>query len=158
MAILRNNRILAFGEVFETSLNSSISFNVHFAVLLTCTWLNVPVAHATPTNSSAAQRSLRCAQGIHCEYMHLVLYGSFSLSSSPLCPPLFQMISAERIMGYSNIDSEAPLETLPPHEKPSPAWPEKGEIVLDDVSFRYSVDLPLVLKSLSFHIKPSEKV
>ena len=68
------------------------------------------------------------------------------------------MISAERIMGYSNLESEAPLETLPPHEKPSPVWPERGEIVLDDVSFRYSVDLPLVLKSLSFHIKPSEKV
>ena len=61
-------------------------------------------------------------------------------------------------MGYSNLESEAPLETLPPHEKPPPAWPERGEIVLDDVSFRYSVDLPLVLKSLSFHIKPSEKV
>ena len=154
MAILRKNRILAFGEVFETSLNSSNSFNVHFAVLLTCTWLNIPVAHAMPTNSNAAQRSLRCAQGIHCEYIHLVLYDS----SSPLCPPFLQMISAERIMGYSNLDSEAPLETLPPHEKPSPAWPERGEIVLDDVSFRYSVDLPLVLKSLSFHIKPSEKV
>ena len=83
---------------------------------------------------------------------------------SPLLPALLpspsspQMISAERIMGYSNLESEAPLETLPPHEKPPPAWPERGEIVLDDVSFRYSVDLPLVLKSLSFHIKPSEKV
>ena len=86
------------------------------------------------------------------------VYDFFSLSSSPLCPPFLQMISAERIMGYSNLDSEAPLETLPPHEKPSPAWPERGEIELDDVSFRYSVDLPLVLKSLSFHIKPSEKV
>ena len=61
-------------------------------------------------------------------------------------------------MGYSNLDSEAPLETLPPHEKPSPAWPERGEIVLDNVSFCYAADLPLVLKSLSFDIKASEKV
>ena len=85
-------------------------------------------------------------------------YGFFSLSFSLLWPPFLQMISAERIMGYSNLDSEAPLETLPPHEKPSPAWPERGEIVLDNVSFCYAADLPLVLKSLSFHIKASEKV
>ena len=68
------------------------------------------------------------------------------------------MISAERIMGYSQLESEAPLETLPPQEKPPPAWPKRGEVVLEDVSFRYSPDLPLVLKSLNFHIKPSEKV
>ena len=78
----------------------------------------------------------------------------------PLYPqnPSPQMISAERIMGYSQLEPEAPLETLPPQEKPPPAWPEKGEVVLEDVSFRYSPDLALVLKSLNFHIKPSEKV
>ena len=68
------------------------------------------------------------------------------------------MISAERIMGYSQLESEAPLETFPPQEKPPPVWPEKGEIVFKDVSFQYSPELPLVLKSLNFHIKPSEKV
>ena len=68
------------------------------------------------------------------------------------------MISAERIMGYSQLESEAPLETLPAQEKPPPVWPQKGEVVLEDVSFQYSPELPLVLKSLNFHIKPSEKV
>ena len=61
-------------------------------------------------------------------------------------------------MGYGQLESEAPLETLLPHEKPPPEWPKNGEIALEDVSFRYSPDLPLVLKSLSFCIKPSEKV
>ena len=68
------------------------------------------------------------------------------------------MISAERIMGYSHLDSEASLETLPPHKPPPPDWPDKGALTMEDVAFRYSDDLPLVLKNLSFSIKPSEKV
>ena len=68
------------------------------------------------------------------------------------------MISAERIMGYGQLESEAPLETIPPHKKPPPEWPERGEIVLEDVSFSYSPTLPLVLKFLCIRIKPSEKV
>ena len=68
------------------------------------------------------------------------------------------MISAERIMGYGKLESEAPLETLLPQNKPPPEWPKYGEIALEDVSFRYSPDLPLVLKSLCLCIKPAEKV
>ena len=50
MAILRNDYILAFGEVFETSLTSSNSFNVCFAILLTllilcCTWSTKSMCH-----------------------------------------------------------------------------------------------------------------
>ena len=73
-------------------------------------------------------------------------------------PIPYQMISAERIMGYGKLESEAPLETLLPQNKPPPEWPKYGEIALEDVSFRYSPDLPLVLKSLCFCIKPAEKV
>lgn len=69
-----------------------------------------------------------------------------------------QMISAERVMAYSRLDSEASLETRPPHRPPPADWPTKGELVLADVAFRYADNLPLVLKNLSFSIKPSEKV
>ena len=68
------------------------------------------------------------------------------------------MISAERVMAYSKLDPEASLETLPPHSPPPPDWPDKGSLSLEDVAFRYSDDMPLVLKNLSFSIKPSEKV
>ena len=61
-------------------------------------------------------------------------------------------------MDYSNLEPEASLETLPPNQKPHPEWPDKGRIELSDVCFRYSEDLPLVLKSLSFSIAPTEKV
>jgi ATP-binding cassette subfamily C (CFTR/MRP) protein 4 len=68
------------------------------------------------------------------------------------------MISAERIMAYSKLESEASLETTPPHQPPPSDWPSRGALVFSDVAFRYSPDLPLVLKNLSFSVKPSEKI
>ena len=62
VAVSRNDHILAFGEVFETTLtfwDSLNSFSVRFAILLTlchtycCTWLTVTKVLATPTNSNA---------------------------------------------------------------------------------------------------------
>ena len=61
-------------------------------------------------------------------------------------------------MAYGRLEPEAPLESLPPLEKPPNHWPDEGRIEFDEVSFRYSDDLPLVLKSLSFSVKPSEKM
>ena len=51
MAVSRNNHIIMFGEVFETSLMSWNSFNVCFVILLTlcCTWPTVSKVLATPT-------------------------------------------------------------------------------------------------------------
>ena len=68
------------------------------------------------------------------------------------------MISVERVMAYSKLESEASLETRPPHKPPPSDWPNKGAMSLTDVAFRYSSDLPLVLKNLSLSIKSSEKV
>ncbi len=68
------------------------------------------------------------------------------------------MVSVERVIEYSKMQSEASLETSPPHNKPPPEWPDKGGIELDNVSLRYSDDLPVVLNSLSFSVRPSEKV
>ena len=61
-------------------------------------------------------------------------------------------------MAYGRLEAEASLETRPPHPKPPTDWPDKGGLEMEEVSFRYSEDYPLVLKSLSFNIKPSEKV
>ena len=57
----------------------TLSITVHFAILLTfhTSWPSIPKAHATPTYLSNAhllvQRSLRCAWGLHCKYVNLVL-------------------------------------------------------------------------------------
>ena len=61
-------------------------------------------------------------------------------------------------MAYGRLEAEASLETRPPHPEPPTDWPDKGGLEMEEVSFRYSEDYPLVLKSLSFNIKPSEKV
>lgn len=76
-------------------------------------------------------------------------------------PPVIdsgQMVSAERLFQYSALRPEAPLDTTPPGKKPPPDWPQRGEIVLEGASLRYSEDTPTILKSLSCIIRPAEKV
>ncbi len=71
---------------------------------------------------------------------------------------ILQMVSAERVMQYGKLQSEAALETLPPKEKPPSTWPAEGGITMDGVSFRYADNLPVVLNNVSLCISPSEKV
>ena len=61
-------------------------------------------------------------------------------------------------MEYSHLEPEASLETLSPEQKPPLDWPNEGELCLEDVAFRYSHYLPLVLKNVSFSVRPSEKI
>lgn len=67
------------------------------------------------------------------------------------------MNSAERVCHYGlKLDQEAPYtiaETKPPND-----WPQKGEIEFIKTSMRYRPELPLVLKNLSFHVAPHEKI
>lgn len=66
------------------------------------------------------------------------------------------MNSAERIHYYgTQLEEEAPLHT---DVKVRDTWPEKGEIVFDDVEMRYRPNLPLVLKGLSLHVQPGERI
>ena len=60
-------------------------------------------------------------------------------------------------MQYSELDQENLAEPRS-HEKKQPGWPQMGEIEITNVSFFYSSDTPLVLKSLTCHIRPGEKV
>ncbi|KAG9689032.1 ABC multidrug transporter-like protein, partial [Aureobasidium melanogenum] len=65
------------------------------------------------------------------------------------------MNSTERIYYYgNNLDEEAPLHTV----EVRPSWPEKGEIVFDNVQMRYREGLPLVLKGLNMHVQAGERI
>lgn len=65
------------------------------------------------------------------------------------------MNSTERIHYYgTELEEEAPLHTI----EVRPTWPEKGEIVFDDVQMRYRAGLPLVLQGLSMHVKAGERI
>jgi len=68
------------------------------------------------------------------------------------------MVSTERVIGYSRIENEGSLETVLPQNKPPKSWPNEGQISLDNVAFQYSNSLPLVLKNVSFSVRPTEKV
>lgn len=67
------------------------------------------------------------------------------------------MSSVERILYYSNnIKAEAPSE-IPEKDPPAGTWPTKGAIQFRNASMRYR-DGPLVLKGVSFDVRPGEKV
>ena len=61
-------------------------------------------------------------------------------------------------MSYGKLDSEGELETVPKDKAPPLEWPDNGVIELNDMKFKYSVDHPYVLKSLSLKIESCEKV
>ncbi|XP_043656548.1 probable multidrug resistance-associated protein lethal(2)03659 [Drosophila teissieri] len=69
------------------------------------------------------------------------------------------MTAVERVVEYEDIKPEGALEA-PADKKPPKSWPEQGKIVFDELSLRYTPDPKSenVLKSLSFVIKPKEKV
>lgn len=65
------------------------------------------------------------------------------------------MNAVERLRYYGHeLEEEAPLHTIDVR----PSWPEKGEIVFNNVEMRYRPNLPLVLKGLSMHIRGGERV
>ena len=104
-----------------------------------------------------------------CTYLMIL-----SLPPSPSCPPppppssifssscccclCLQMISAERLMAYGQLQPEAPLETPPEVKRPPKAWPLSGAIRMHKLRFRYATETPYVLKDVSVEIKAGEKV
>ncbi|BEI91781.1 uncharacterized protein CcaverHIS019_0406010 [Cutaneotrichosporon cavernicola] len=67
------------------------------------------------------------------------------------------MVGAERIMYYANNLEQEPPHEVPDH-KPDASWPAQGEISFDNVVMKYRPELPDVLKGLTIHVKPSEKI
>ena len=65
------------------------------------------------------------------------------------------MNAVERVLVYTELPPEGLLET--PND-PQASWPEKGAIKFEGVDMAYRKGLPLVLKGVTFDIKPSEKV
>ncbi|KAK7757251.1 ATP-binding cassette transporter yor1 [Diatrype stigma] len=65
------------------------------------------------------------------------------------------MNAVERIEYYgTQLEEEAPEHTV----EVRPAWPEKGEIIFDNVEMRYRAGLPLVLQGLTMHVKGGERI
>ncbi|KAJ7457054.1 multidrug resistance-associated ABC transporter [Mycena latifolia] len=63
--------------------------------------------------------------------------------------------SVERILIYAELPAEGDATT--PDDPPS-SWPDRGEVSFKNVEMCYREGLPLVLKDISFDIRPGEKV
>ncbi|KAK6541507.1 hypothetical protein TWF694_007315 [Orbilia ellipsospora] len=66
------------------------------------------------------------------------------------------MNSVERLKEYLEIEQEA--VDIIPDSRPPQDWPKKGALSFNEYSTRYRSDLDLVLKEVSFDVKPCEKV
>ncbi|CAK6441862.1 unnamed protein product [Pipistrellus nathusii] len=65
--------------------------------------------------------------------------------------------SVERINYYiKTLSLEAPARIK--NKAPPPDWPQEGEVTFENAEMRYQENLPLVLKKVSFIIKPKEKI
>ncbi|XP_051154778.1 probable multidrug resistance-associated protein lethal(2)03659 [Leptopilina boulardi] len=67
------------------------------------------------------------------------------------------MTSVERILEYSNIEQEPPLESAEGC-KPCDGWPKKGCVEFKNVSLRYHVNGKNVLENLNFSLRAEEKI
>ncbi|KZT57357.1 hypothetical protein CALCODRAFT_434214 [Calocera cornea HHB12733] len=65
------------------------------------------------------------------------------------------MNAVERVEHYTKLDQE-PEQTTP--QDPPPTWPSEGNVSFKNVQMRYRDGLPLVLKGITFDVKPGEKV
>lgn len=73
-----------------------------------------------------------------------------------LCNVENKMISAERILQFTNIPSEAPL--VIEDFRPNPEWPINGIIELENLHVRYTPALPMVLKGISCSFPGEKKI
>ncbi|KAJ7832830.1 multidrug resistance-associated ABC transporter [Mycena leptocephala] len=65
------------------------------------------------------------------------------------------MNSVERLITYAELPPEGAATT--PEDPPS-SWPDRGQIAFKNVEMAYREGLPLVLKGVSFDVRPGEKV
>uniref|UniRef100_A0A8C8HBE8 Multidrug resistance-associated protein 4 n=1 Tax=Oncorhynchus tshawytscha TaxID=74940 RepID=A0A8C8HBE8_ONCTS len=85
----------------------------------------------------------------------VTLLGNFQWTIRQSAEMENMMTSVERVVEYTELESEAPWET---QKRPPPEWPSKGLITFDRVSFSYSSDGPVVLKDMKAMLRPKEKV
>ncbi|KAH9567461.1 hypothetical protein CY35_03G029200 [Sphagnum magellanicum] len=73
-----------------------------------------------------------------------------------LCKLQTKIIAVERIQQYTCIPSEAPL--VIEKKRPSPTWPSRGTIELENLQIRYNAHSPLVLHGITCTFYGGKKV
>ena len=89
----------------------------------------------------------------------------FSRGTCSFCPPPPPQDPPMHWVWISLHDSSKFLQNLPREaapviedKEPPSEWPDQGRIAFQDVKMRYRDNLPLVLRGVSFSVRPKEKV
>ena len=86
----------------------------------------------------------------------LILIGMFQYGVRLSAEFETQMVSTERVLEYGKLEQEADFRI---ENRPlSVDWPDKGCVIYNHVTLRYSRELPPVLKDITFKINPAERV
>ncbi|KAE8808532.1 ABC transporter C family member 10 [Hordeum vulgare] len=86
----------------------------------------------------------------------LSLNMSFVFSIQNQCNLANQIISVERVNQYMDIQSEA--AEVVEENRPSPDWPQDGNVELKDLKIRYRKDAPLVLHGITCRFEGGNKI
>ncbi|CAO3570447.1 unnamed protein product [Mortierella alpina] len=148
--------------VLDNATRSDQASNAHFVWAVGNRWLNIrleilgsfivlaaslfAVLSRTTLSPSMVGMSLSYALNVTQDITWLV---------QTMCMVQFNMVAVERIDEYSNKNQEAPnfTDVTPPEN-----WPSNGQVTFSNYSTRYRQGMDLVLRNVSFEVKPGEKV
>ncbi|KAI1312629.1 hypothetical protein EDD11_002901 [Mortierella claussenii] len=148
--------------ITENALRSDRSANAHYATEIVNRWLNIrleglsAVAILTMTLLAVWNKD-RLSPSV----AGLALSNSLQLTGNVIwalrsyCNLASDLVAVERVHEYSSKHMEAPTHTgvkLPTN------WPSEGRIAFKNYSTRYREGLDLVIKNVSFEVKPSERI
>ncbi|XP_012230272.1 ATP-binding cassette subfamily C member 4-like [Linepithema humile] len=85
----------------------------------------------------------------------LILTGALQYGLKQIAETFSLMTSVERVLQYTNLPTEGPINSDNP---PPPTWPAQGRLIFKNVSMKYDKNDPPVLKNLNVSIEPSWKV
>ncbi|KAJ3085311.1 Multidrug resistance-associated protein 5, partial [Quaeritorhiza haematococci] len=122
---------------------------------------STPVPGASPSMGGLASQALRdtispALLGLSLSYA-LQVTGTLNWCIRQFTETEVAMNAVERVHYYG---SSVPQEAAPvlEHSRPPKDWPQKGTLVVQNLSMRYSETTPLVLKDVSFALGDAEKV
>ncbi|KAF9200129.1 hypothetical protein BGZ49_009666 [Haplosporangium sp. Z 27] len=157
-------RALAANERFigDSAAKADVAANAYFSWVVTNRWLQIRleslgavIVLAAALFAVLSRNSLSPAKvGLALTYALSVTQDITWLVRS-YCDLQNQLVAVERIDEYSNKNPEAPAVTdvkLPEN------WPNEGRVEFRNYSTRYREGLDLVIKNISIHVQPAEKV
>lgn len=154
-------RAFANTSVFETRMNTLIdAFNAStWHNWLFNNWVNFRMSMIGSLFSTAVAAFVVSTRGIDASLGGFALAFALNFRRTVhgtlryLASTELDMNAAERVFEYSALD----IETQEGVEVRA-SWPENGEIVVKDLEVGYAADLPAILKGLSFHAEPNQRI